>query len=65
MDHYIYNLTINNPLFMLVLFGSIWYLPGLIISRRREYLTRKKKKLEQEAKISRLYPSVNKDIDSN
>ena len=53
------SMTIRNPIFMIILFGSIWYLPGIIVRRRIQYLREKKQKEIQTKKISSLYPKKN------
>ncbi len=50
------DITWRNPIFMLVLFGVIWYLPGLILRRVTEAKKIENKKKIQQDKISRLYP---------
>ncbi len=53
------NMTIKNPIFMIVLFGVVWYLPGIIIRRRVELSQQKIKLKKQKEKISALYPNNN------
>ena len=36
-------MTWKNPVFMLIFFGMLWYLPGIIVRRRSEFLYLKKK----------------------
>ncbi len=50
------DITWRNPIFMLVLFGVVWYLPGLILRRVTEAKKIENKKKIQQDKISRLYP---------
>ncbi len=50
------DITWRNPIFMLVLFGVVWYLPGLILRRVTEAKKIENKKKLQQDKISRLYP---------
>ncbi len=50
------NMTIRNPIFMIILFASIWYIPGIILRRRIVFLKEKKQKQKQEERISSLYP---------
>ncbi|KGG15231.1 MULTISPECIES: hypothetical protein [unclassified Prochlorococcus] len=49
-------MTWKNPIFMLVFFSVLWYLPGLIARRRRDYLIDKSKKEQQKKNIEKLYP---------
>ncbi len=50
--------TWRNPLFMLILFGAIWVVPGLIIRRYSEAKALKKKEELQISKIAKLYPKT-------
>ena len=50
------NMTIGNPIFMIVFFGVIWYLPGIIIRRRSEKVNKKRKLEAQRKQIQALYP---------
>ena len=49
-------MTWNNPIFMMVLIGSIWFVPGLVVRRIAENKIKVYKKKVQEEKISSLYP---------
>ena len=49
------NMTWRNPIFMIVLFGTIWYLPGIILRRRKEHFDQEKRKQLQKEKLDRLY----------
>ena len=53
-------MTWYNPVFMMVLIGSIWFIPGLIIRRITEAKIKKSQIKAQDQKIARLYP---KEID--
>ena len=53
-------MTWYNPVFMMVLIGSIWFVPGLIIRRITEDKIKKSQIKDQDQKIARLYP---KEID--
>ena len=61
MLHIISNLTLNNPIFMIVFFGVLWYLPGLIINRRRLYIKERDGEINRKERISKLYPRDNSD----
>ena len=52
----LYEVTLNNPIFLTVLILVIWFLPGIIIrnAAEKKYLQQKKK--DQDKRISRLYP---------
>ncbi len=50
------NATWRNPIFMLVFFGVIWYVPGLILRRLNEEKMKKLKEKKQKEAIERLYP---------
>ena len=54
------SMTWRNPLFMLVFFSVLWYLPGLILRRRKYILDEKNRIDKQRKRIASLYP---KDID--
>ncbi len=51
------NMTWKNPIFMLVFFGCLWFLPGLLLTIRNNNIKEKRYKEDQENRISRLYPS--------
>ncbi len=50
------DLTWRNPLFMLVVIGAIWFLPGIVIRRIAETRYKASKEEAQSNAISRLYP---------
>ena len=50
------NLTWRNPLFMLVVIGAIWFIPGIVIRRIAEKRYKASKDETQAKAISRLYP---------
>ena len=50
------NLTWRNPLFMLVVIGIIWFLPGIVVRRIAEKRYKASKKEAQAKAISKLYP---------
>ncbi len=54
------NMTLRNPIFMIILFASIWYVPGILIRRRVIYLKEKKNRDVQKNRINSLYPKGNK-----
>ena len=56
MSYILYDLTLNNPIFITALILTIWFLPGILIRRiaERKYLNKKKE--EQTKKINKLYP---------
>jgi len=49
-------MTWKNPIFMLVFFSVIWFLPGILIRRRVEFLNTKKREAERASRLSKLYP---------
>ncbi len=57
-------MTWRNPIFMFVLFGALWFLPGLLYRRYLEVKSKKNKEEEQIKKIARLYPKSSSNIDS-
>ncbi len=56
MLHNIAEMTWRNPIFMLVFFGSIWFIPGIIIRRISKARFEKQKAQKQLEKIQSLYP---------
>ena len=55
-------MTWKNPIFMLIFFGMSWYLPGIIVRRRSEFLYLKKKEEARHDKLSKLYQkNLNED----
>ncbi len=48
--------TFRNPIFMFVFFGTIWFLPGIILRRMNEAKAKERKERLQAEKIARLYP---------
>ena len=54
-------MTWKNPIFMLIFFGILWYLPGVIVRRRSQFIYLKNKESARQAKISKLYPKEEKD----
>ncbi len=50
------SMTWKNPIFMLVLFSVIWYLPGLILRRRKLIVDKRKADEIRSKRISALYP---------
>ncbi len=59
---YLSNMTIKNPIFMIIFFAALWYIPGIILRRRVIYLQEKKKREIQDKRINALYPkAINKD----
>ena len=57
--------TWRNPIFMLVLFTVLWFLPGAIYNRVTTYNKTKKKKEVQKKNIARLYPPTSSKIDKD
>ena len=53
-------MTLNNPIFMLVLIGTIWFVPGIIVRRIAEERFNKKKADDQAKAIAKLYPKEEK-----
>jgi len=56
MMDYLIQITWQNPIFMLVAIGALWFIPGLIIRRiaERKYIAKKQR--TQQTKIAKLYP---------
>ena len=52
-------MTWYNPLFMMVVIGSIWFIPGIVLRRIAEKRYRSAKAQDQAQKIARLYPKKN------
>ncbi len=50
-------MTWRNPIFMLVLFSAIWFVPGLMIRRISKAKHEKAKAQKQLEKIQSLYPN--------
>ena len=53
-------MTWRNPIFMIVFFGIIWYLPGVILRRIAEHRAKENAAENQARKISSLYPKAKK-----
>jgi len=53
------NLTWRNPLFMLVVIGAIWFIPGIVVRRIAEKRYKASKEEAQAKAISKLYPKNN------
>ena len=51
------NMTWKNPIFMLILFGALWYLPGILLRQRKEFLFQKQKEEARLDKLNKLYPN--------
>ena len=49
-------MTWKNPIFMMVFFGALWFLPGILLRRVAKAKNKEKKEKEQLEKIQRLYP---------
>ena len=54
------NATFRNPIFMLILFGAIWYMPGAILRRISADKAKKDRDQRQAESIARLYPDTKK-----
>tara|TARA_B100000700_G_C14829969_1_gene754015 strand:- start:501 stop:686 length:186 start_codon:yes stop_codon:yes gene_type:complete len=54
-------MTWYNPIFMIVLIGSLWFIPGIIIRRIAENRYKFEKKANQARKIAKLYPDQPKE----
>ena len=54
------NATFRNPIFMLIVFGAIWYMPGEILRRISADKAKKQRDKKQAESIARLYPDENK-----
>ena len=52
----LFNMTINNPLFIFAVITVIWFIPGIIVRRFNESQQIKKKEKNQAEAISKLYP---------
>ena len=50
------DLTWRNPLFMFVVIGVIWFLPGIVVRRIAGERYKASKKEAQDKAISKLYP---------
>ena len=49
-------MTWYNPIFMLVVLGAIWFIPGIVLRRIAEKRYTVSKAEEQAKRIARLYP---------
>ncbi len=59
-------MTWKNPIFMIIFFGALWYLPGILLRRRQEYLIQTKKEKARIEKLSKLYPGKSQtDLHNN
>ncbi len=56
MMHQLLQMTWNNPIFMMVVIGAIWFIPGIIIRRVTAEKLRLAKEKDQAQKIAKLYP---------
>ena len=50
-------MTWKNPIFMIIFFGALWYLPGILLRRRQEYLIQSKREKARVDKLEKLYPN--------
>ncbi|KGG18887.1 hypothetical protein EV11_1521 [Prochlorococcus sp. SS52] len=41
---------------MIIVFATIWYLPGIILRRRKDFIDSQNSKRLQKESIDRLYP---------
>lgn len=49
-------MTWKNPIFMLVFFASLWFLPGIVLRRIARAKHKEQKAKKQLEEIQRLYP---------
>ena len=54
----LFDMTINNPIFIFAVITVIWFIPGIIVRRINEIKMIKKKKQNQTDAIQRLYPKT-------
>ena len=50
------NLTWRNPIFMLLVIGVIWFIPGIVVRRIAEKKYKASKDEAQAKAIAKLYP---------
>ena len=50
------DLTWKNPIFMFVVIGAIWFIPGIVVRRIAEKRYKASKAEAQAKAIARLYP---------
>ncbi len=50
------DMTVRNPIFMLVVFTIIWFLPGMVVRRLAEKRSNNQKAQKQAEAIDKLYP---------
>ena len=50
------DMTWRNPVFMIIVIGAVWFIPGIIIRRIAEKRYTKQKEDTQAKMISKLYP---------
>ena len=53
----LFDMTINNPLFIFALITVIWFIPGIIVRRFNESKKQKRQKKNQADAINKLYPN--------
>ena len=57
------DMTINNPIFIFTVITIIWFIPGILVRRIKEFNTIKKKNKRQADAIKRLYPNQKNSSD--
>ena len=53
----LFDMTINNPIFIFALITVIWFIPGILVRRINELKQIKKTKKRQADAINKLYPN--------
>jgi len=59
----LFDMTINNPIFIFTLITIIWFIPGIIVRRFNESKQMKKKAKSQADAIKKLYPKPKDFLD--
>ena len=56
MLDYFLRMTWYNPIFMIVVIGALWFIPGIVVRRIAEKRYEEARDKSQAEKIARLYP---------
>jgi len=52
----LFDMTINNPIFIFAVITVIWFIPGILVRRYNELKQKKKNEKTQADAIEKLYP---------
>ncbi len=53
----LFDMTINNPIFIFAFITVIWFIPGILVRRLNELKKKEKKEKNQADAINKLYPN--------